>query len=72
VPFHVADAVHLGRTDCIVTNPPWGRALPAAAVIPRAKRLVVLTATPPSLSRVVHQQTVRVHGALATITVAEP
>lgn len=72
VPFHVADATQLGGADCIVTNPPWGRALPAAAAIPPAKRLVLLTATRPSLPGVVHQQTVRVHGALATITVAEP
>jgi 23S rRNA G2445 N2-methylase RlmL len=72
VPFHVADAAQLGGADCIVTNPPWGRALPAAAAIPPAKRLVLLTATRPSLPGVVHQQTVRVHGALATITVAEP
>jgi 23S rRNA G2445 N2-methylase RlmL len=71
VPFHVADATQSGGTDCIVTNPPWGRALPAAAAIPFAKRLVLLTATRPLLSGVVHQQTVRVHGALATITVAE-
>jgi 23S rRNA G2445 N2-methylase RlmL len=71
VPFHVADVAHLGATDCVVTNPPWGRALPAAAAIPPAKRLVLLTATRPSLSGVVHQQSVRVHGALATITVAE-
>jgi 23S rRNA G2445 N2-methylase RlmL len=71
VPFHVADATYVGGTDCIVTNPPWGRTLPAAAAIPAARRLVLLTATPPSLSGVVHQQTVRVHGAIATITVAE-
>jgi tRNA (guanine6-N2)-methyltransferase len=71
VPFHVADATQLGGSDCIVTNPPWGRALPAAVAIPPAKRLVLLTATRPSLPGVLHQQTVRVHGALATITVAE-
>jgi 23S rRNA G2445 N2-methylase RlmL len=71
VPFHVADATHLGDSDCIVTNPPWGRALPAAASIPAAKRLVLLTAARPSLPGVVYQQTVRVHGALATITVVE-
>src|SRR3954453_10286057 len=72
VPFRVADATHLGSTDCIVANPPWGRALPDAVAIPPAKRSVVLTATAPPLVGIVHQQTVRVHGALATITVAEP
>jgi 23S rRNA G2445 N2-methylase RlmL len=72
VPFRVADATRLGVADCIVTNPPWGRSLPAAATIPTAKRLVLLTATPPSVTGVVLQQSVRVHGAIATITVAEP
>jgi 23S rRNA G2445 N2-methylase RlmL len=71
VPLHVADAMELGRGDCVVTNPPWGRAVPRATAVPAAKRLVLLTATRPSLSGVVHQQTVRVRGALATITVAE-
>lgn len=71
VPFHVADAAQLGGADCIVTNPPWGRSLPAARRIPSARRLVLLTATRPSPPGVVLQQTVRVHGALATITVAE-
>src|SRR5689334_15525069 len=52
IPFHVADAMRLGPTDCLVTNPPWGQALPAVPEIPPAKRLVLLTATPPSLSGV--------------------
>ena len=71
VPFSVAEARDLDGADCFVTNPPWGRALPAATAIPSARRLVLLTATRPSLSGVVHQQTVRVRGALATITVAQ-
>jgi tRNA (guanine6-N2)-methyltransferase len=72
VPFHVADARRLGGADCIVTNPPWGRSLPEAETIPPARRLVLLTATRPSMPGVVLQQPVRVHGAIATITVAEP
>lgn len=72
VPFRIADATLLRDAECIVTNPPWGRALPAAAAIPTARRLVLLTETPPPLPGVVLQQTVRVHGAIATITVAEP
>jgi tRNA (guanine6-N2)-methyltransferase len=71
VPFHVADAAQLGVAGCIVTNPPWGRSLPAVGTMPRAQRLVLLTASRPSPPGVVLQQTVRVHGALATITVAE-
>jgi 23S rRNA G2445 N2-methylase RlmL len=71
IQFHVSDAGQLGGADCIVTNPPWGRSLPAVAAIPRAERFVLLTATRPSLPGVVLQQTLRVHGALATITVAE-
>jgi 23S rRNA G2445 N2-methylase RlmL len=72
VPFRVADATGLAGADCIVTNPPWGRSLPAATRIPDARRLVLLTATRPSVTGVLLQQTVRVHGAIATITVAEP
>ena len=72
VPFRVADAAQLPGADCVVTNPPWGRALPATATLPPARRIVLLTADPPSLPGLVLQQTVRVHGAIATITVAEP
>jgi hypothetical protein len=36
-----------------------------------ARRLVLLTAEPTGLDNVVLEQTVRVHGAPATITVAE-
>ena len=71
VPFEVADAESLGEASCIVTNPPWGRAVPATRVNLRARRLVLLTAEPTGLDHVVLEQTVRVHGALATITVAE-
>jgi tRNA (guanine6-N2)-methyltransferase len=71
VPFSVAEAAELGPVECIVTNPPWGKAVPAARVSLQARRLVLLTATPTGLDRVVHEQTVRVHGALATITVVD-
>lgn len=71
VPFEVADAATLGETDCIVTNPPWGKAVPAARVQLHARRLVLLTAEPTGLDHVVLEQAVRVHGALATITVVE-
>jgi tRNA (guanine6-N2)-methyltransferase len=71
VPFEVADAASLGETDCVVTNPPWGKAVPATRVNLRARRLVLLTAEPTGLDDVVFEQTVRVHGALATITVVE-
>ena len=55
-----------------MTNPPWGKAVPLSrGELPRARRLVVLTAEPPALQDVVHAQSVRVHGALATITVIE-
>jgi len=73
VAFSVADADELGLVDCIVTNPPWGKAVPTSAQVTlRARRLVLLTAAPTALDHVVHEQTVRVHGALATITVVEP
>jgi tRNA (guanine6-N2)-methyltransferase len=71
VPFSIADAKRLGPVDCIVTNPPWGKAVPAAKVTLRARRLVLLTGGPTGLDHVVHEQTVRVHGALATITVVQ-
>jgi tRNA (guanine6-N2)-methyltransferase len=71
VPFSVGDAASLGEADCIVTNPPWGKAVPATHINLRARRLVLLTAEPTGLDHVVLEQTVRVHGALATITVAE-
>ena len=71
VPFAVADAASLGETDCVVTNPPWGKAVPAARVSLRARRLVLLTAEPTGLDQVALEQAVRVHGALATITVVE-
>jgi 23S rRNA G2445 N2-methylase RlmL len=69
--LEVADAASLGETDCIVTNPPWGKAVPAARVALQARRLVLLTAEPTGLDQVVLEQTVRVHGALATISVVE-
>jgi 23S rRNA G2445 N2-methylase RlmL len=71
VPFRVADAAELGPVDCVVTNPPWGKAVTAAKVDLQARRLVLLTGEPTGLDHVVHEQTVRVHGALATITVVE-
>jgi 23S rRNA G2445 N2-methylase RlmL len=72
LPLSVADARLLGPVDCVVTNPPWGKAVPASAGVNlRARRLVLLTAAPTALDGVVHQQTVRVHGALATITVVD-
>jgi tRNA (guanine6-N2)-methyltransferase len=71
VPFSVADANRLGHVECIVTNPPWGKAVPAATVRLDAQRLVLLTARPTGLDHVVHEQAVRVHGALATITVVQ-
>jgi hypothetical protein len=71
VPFSVADAAELGPVECIVTNPPWGKAVPAARVSLQARRLVLLTAAPTGLDGVMHEQTVRVHGALATITLVE-
>lgn len=71
VRFEVADAASLGETHCIVTNPPWGRALPARRVKLRGRRLVLLTAEPTGLDHVALEQPVRVHGALATITVVE-
>lgn len=71
VPLQVADAVSLGETGCMVTNPPWGKAVPVTRVKLRARRLVLLTAEPTGLDHVVLEQRVRVHGALATITVAE-
>jgi hypothetical protein len=37
----------------------------------RARRLVLLTGGPTGLDHVVHEQTVRVHGTLATITVVQ-
>jgi tRNA (guanine6-N2)-methyltransferase len=71
VEFSIADAAELGSVDCIVTNPPWGKTLPAANVRLRAGRLVLLTAAPTGLDHIVLEQPVRVHGALATITVVE-
>jgi tRNA (guanine6-N2)-methyltransferase len=72
VPFSVADSRELGYVDCVVTNPPWGKAVPALGEMNlRARRLVLLTAAPTGLDDVVHEQPVRVHGALATITVVE-
>jgi tRNA (guanine6-N2)-methyltransferase len=71
VRFEVADAASLGETHCIVTNPPWGKALPATRVKLRGRRIVLLTAEPTGLDHVVLEQPVRVHGALATITVVE-
>ena len=72
VPLSVADAAALGPAYCIVTNPPWGKAVRAAAAVAlRARRIVLLTAAPTALEGVLYEQTVRVHGALATITVAE-
>lgn len=71
VPFEVADAASLGEVECVVTNPPWGKTVPATRVNLRARRLVLLTAEPTGLDHVVLEQTVRVHGALATLTVAE-
>lgn len=72
VPFSVADAAAVKGADCVVTNPPWGKAVPLAGPgLPDARRLVLLTSERPRLANVVHRQTVRVHGALATITVAE-
>jgi tRNA (guanine6-N2)-methyltransferase len=71
VPFSVAEADRLGHVACIVTNPPWGKAVPATEVNLRAHRLVLLTAGPTGLDHVVHEQIVRVHGALATITVVQ-
>jgi hypothetical protein len=71
VPFGVADAASLGELDCVVTNPPWGRVLSAARELPHARRAVLLTERPPLVSDVVDERVVRVHGALATITVAE-
>jgi tRNA (guanine6-N2)-methyltransferase len=73
VPFAVEDASALGEVDCVVTNPPWGKAVPLSkSSLPAARRLVLLTADRPGLRGIVHEQTVRVHGKLATITVAEP
>jgi tRNA (guanine6-N2)-methyltransferase len=72
VQFEVGDAALLDETDCIVTNPPWGKALPATRVELRGRRLVLLTAEPTGLDHVMLEQPVRVHGALATITVARP
>jgi tRNA (guanine6-N2)-methyltransferase len=71
VPLAVVDAASLGEADCVVTNPPWGKAVPTTQVSLRARRLVLLTAEPTGLDDVVLEQTVRVHGAVATITVAE-
>jgi tRNA (guanine6-N2)-methyltransferase len=71
VSFEVADAATLGETDCIVTNPPWGKAVRPAKVSLDAQRLVLLTGAPTRLDHVVLEQPVRVHGALATITVVE-
>jgi 23S rRNA G2445 N2-methylase RlmL len=51
VPFSSADAKRLGPADCIVTNPPWGKAVPAAKVTLRARRLVLLTAARPVVER---------------------
>jgi 23S rRNA G2445 N2-methylase RlmL len=73
VPFSVCDVRDLGVVECVVTNPPWGKAVPVADDVDlHARRLVLLTATPTALDHVVHEQTVRVHGALATITIVEP
>jgi hypothetical protein len=70
VPFRVADAAELEAAECVVTNPPWGRALPAVgASLPRAARSVVLTGERRPGRNVVLEQAVRVHGALAYITV---
>jgi tRNA (guanine6-N2)-methyltransferase len=71
VPFEVADAASLGETDCIVTNPPWGKAVPETRISLSARRLVLLTAQPTGLDHIAFEQTVRVHGALATITMVE-
>jgi hypothetical protein len=72
VPFAEADAAAIDEADCVVTNPPWGTAVPVSeGALPQARRLVVLTSEPPRLGHVVHRQRVRVHGALATITVTE-
>ncbi len=72
VPFRVADATSFGAADCVVTNPPWGRALPASRIdLPRARRSVTLTAERIRSRSIVHEQPVRVHGALAYITVID-
>jgi 23S rRNA G2445 N2-methylase RlmL len=71
VPFRVADAAELGPVDCLVTNPPWARRSLLQRVDLQSRRLVLLTGEPTGLDHVVHEQTVRVHGALATITVVE-
>jgi len=71
IPFSVADATGIAPVDCIVANPPWGKTVPAAQVDLQARRLVLLTFGPTGLDHVVHEQAVRVHGALATIPVVE-
>ena len=71
IPFSVADAAGMGPVECVVANPPWGRTVPAAEVNLEARRLVLLTAVPTGLDHVVHEQPVRVHGSLATITVVD-
>lgn len=73
VSFRVADAATIGEAQCVVANPPWGKAVPLAqSALPPARRLVLLTSKRPALEGIVHEQTVRVHGALARITVSEP
>jgi tRNA (guanine6-N2)-methyltransferase len=71
VRFSIGDAAEVGAVSCIVTNPPWGKAVAAANVSLQASRLVLLTAAPTGLDNVVLEQPVRVHGALATISVVE-
>jgi hypothetical protein len=66
------DAAASDAVDCIVTNPPWGRALPASRCrLPEARRSVVLTTGRAGGDGLVLEQPVRVHGALAHISVSE-
>jgi tRNA (guanine6-N2)-methyltransferase len=72
VPFAIGDAATLGELNCVVTNPPWGKAVAGSPdALPHAQRIILLSAEAPELEHVVHRQTVRVRGVLATITVAE-
>src|SRR5919201_349982 len=70
VALSIAEASSIGEADCIVTNPPWGRALPAGPEPPRARRLVLLTEERPSLAGNPSPQTGRVPRAPAANTVA--